>query len=99
MPMRAQTREVFCSACMRMRPLSQRTRALHVNLRGELTISQPEHMGIAEYERPGTIFACGDGDVLVLVERYLHTRGFNAEHALHLSAPGHTGHDLTGYLA
>lgn len=89
---------LFCSACMRMQPLDGKWRALHIDSDGDLVLTTPEKDGDNFYERPNTVFGCGDGAVLVLVERYLHTRGFDVAHALNLSTSGHTGEDLTSYL-
>jgi hypothetical protein len=93
------TKELYCSACMRMQPLDENWRALHIDSDGDLVLTRPEKDGEHFYERPNTVFACGEGSALVLVERYLHTRGFDLAHALNESRAGaHTGEDLTGYL-
>jgi len=94
----AEPKQLYCHACMRMQTLDANWLALHIDGVGDLVLTKPERYGEMEYERPGTVLACGQGAALVLVERFLHTRGFNAAHKLRTSASGHTEQELTAYL-
>lgn len=68
--------QLFCSACFQRHEVDARWRALHVDADGDLLLTWPELNGASEYERPGTVFACGEGAALQLVERYLQSGGF-----------------------
>jgi len=60
--------------------------ALYIDADGRLVCAPPERGCDIDYERPDTVFACGQGSALVLFERYLHTRSFTVAQALHLAA-------------
>jgi hypothetical protein len=65
---------------MREEPVDARWVALWIDSDGRLTMSQPEHGCDLDYERPDTVFACGQGSALVLTERYLHSKSFRLAH-------------------
>lgn len=68
--------QLFCSVCDRTHEVDHLWRALHIDADGDLLLTRPERNGATEYERPGTVFACGEGAALQLVERYLQSGGF-----------------------
>ena len=73
----------YCSACFRDQPFDARWFALHIDSDGDLILTRPVMEGAIEYERPNTVFACGQGTALVLVERYLHCGSFELAQSLH----------------
>lgn len=85
-------RTAWCSACMRFETVDANWRALWIDSDGDLRVGQPERGCDLDFERPNTIFACGEGTALVLTERYLHTRNFDAE--LALAEAAHLPNDL-----
>jgi hypothetical protein len=70
----------FCSACLRNEPVDKNWRALWIDSDGDLRITAPERGCDLDYERPHTVFACGEGSALALTERYLHSRNFRLAH-------------------
>lgn len=70
----------FCSGCMRDQPVDANWVALWIDGDGDLRITAPEKGCDIDYERPDTVFACGQGSALVLTERYLHSRSFRLAH-------------------
>jgi hypothetical protein len=70
----------FCSGCLRTQPVDRNWRALWIDGDGDLHITAPEHACDLDFERPNTVFACGEGSALALVERYLHSRSFQLAH-------------------
>ena len=81
------TRTAFCSGCLRTQPVDAHWLALWIDGDGDLRVTAPGRGCDLDYERPGTVFACGQGSALVLTERYLHTRSFRLAHDLHLHQP------------
>ena len=77
----------FCAACFRVEAVTDKWRALHIDSDGDLLMTRPAAGGVLDYERPATVFACGEGTALALVERYLHSGTFDIAHELHLNAP------------
>jgi len=75
----------WCSACMRYERVDRHWLALYIDSDGRLITAQPERGCDIDYERPDTVFACGQGSALVLFERYLHTRSFALAHDIHLN--------------
>lgn len=73
-------RTAFCSGCMRMEPVDANWVALWIDSDGDLLMTSPERGGSLDFERPGTVFACGQGSALVLTERYLHRANFQVAH-------------------
>jgi hypothetical protein len=61
---------------MREEPVDERWRALWIDSDGDLRLTKLERAGDMDFERPDTVFACGQGSALVLVERYLHHASF-----------------------
>lgn len=90
--------ERYCDACMKMQPFDSEWKALWIDADGDLRMTDADREGTTAYERAGTVMACGQGSALVLVERFLHTRGFNPSIALNHSTSGQTGRELTVYL-
>ncbi len=86
----------FCSACMRDQVVDASWRALWIDSEGRLLISPPERGCDIDYERPNTVFACGQGSALALTERYLHRAGFDLAHPPQ-SQPGYTGSELNQF--
>ena len=78
-------RTAFCSACMRFEMVDHHWLALYIDGDGRLICAEPERGCDIDYERPGTVFACGQGSALVLFERYLHARSFRIAHNIHLN--------------
>jgi hypothetical protein len=70
----------FCSGCLRIEPIDKNWRALWIDSDGDLCISSPEHGCDLDFERPRTVFACGQGSALTLTERYLHHTSFQLAH-------------------
>ena len=75
----------YCSACMRDEPVDKHWLAFYIDANGRLVCAEPERGCDIDYERPDTVFACGQGSALVLFERYLHTRSFTLAHDIHLN--------------
>jgi hypothetical protein len=69
-----------------MEPVDKSWRALWIDADGDLRISSPEKGCDLDFERPGTVFACGEGSALALTERYLHSTSFLLAHALEVSS-------------
>ncbi len=82
-----------------MQPVSRHWRALWIDGDGDLICTLPERGCDLEYERPGTVFACGQGAALALTERYLHSHSFGACEDLSPAQPGHTGDASTQHLS
>ncbi len=90
--------ERYCDACMKMQPIDSKWKALWIDADGDLHMTDADREGTTAYERPGTVMACGQGAALVLVERFLHSRGFNPSISLNHSQPGQTERELAAYL-
>ncbi len=73
-------RSAYCSGCMANQPVDENWRALWIDSDGDLRITALERSGDIDFERPGTVFACGQGSALALTERYLHSRSFTLAH-------------------
>ena len=69
-------RTAYCSACQREELVDKHWLAFYIDSDGDYVATQPEHGCDIDYERPNTVFACGQTTALVLFERYLHTRSF-----------------------
>ncbi|QHN04397.1 hypothetical protein FTO74_14270 [Granulicella sp. WH15] len=69
--------QAYCSGCMATQPIDANWRALWIDSDGDLLMSRPERDGDIDFERPGTVFACGQGAALCIVERYLHSGTFD----------------------
>ena len=67
----------FCSGCMSWQTVDSAWRALWIVGDGDLLVTHPEHSCDLDFERPDTVFACGQGSAMVLVERYLQTGCFD----------------------
>ena len=80
----------YCSACMRYEPVDTHWVALWIDSDGDLRVTAPEKGCDLDYERPDTVFACGQGSALALTERYLHHGSFTHAHNHHLAMTGHT---------
>ena len=70
----------FCSGCMRVEAVDAHWLALWIDSEGRMTMSLPERGCDIDYERPDTVFACGQGSALALTERYLHSASFRLAH-------------------
>ena len=86
----------YCSGCMRMQLVDAHWLALWIDSDGDLRISEPERGCDIDYERPDTVFACGQGSALALTERYLHHGRF-AVYDVSSAMQGHacTAHNRT----
>lgn len=73
------SKHAYCSGCMRVEPVDAHWRALWIDSDGDLRVSALEHSGVY-FERSGTVFACGQGSALKLIERYLHSASFLLAH-------------------
>lgn len=75
----------FCSACLRVEPVDSEWRALWIDADGDLRLSAPGRAFAPELDRDSTVFVCGQGSALVLVERYLHSHNFLSAHETAMS--------------
>jgi len=75
----------FCSGCRELQTVDPNWRALWIDSDGDLHITALEHAGCLDFERPGTVFACGEGSALRLTERYLHSCNFVSAHDAEIS--------------
>jgi hypothetical protein len=73
-------RTAYCSGCMQEELVDKSWLALWIDSDGDLRITQLEKGADLDFERPDTVFACGQGSALVLTERYLHHRSFLHAH-------------------
>lgn len=74
-----------CKACDEIQPVDGHWRALWVDAKGALRVSPA--MAVDERCFYGdTVYACGQGSALVLVERWLHTGTFEPAQA-HIPQP------------
>lgn len=78
-------RTAYCSACQREELVDKHWLAFYIDSDGDFVSTQPERGCDIDYERPNTVFACGQHTALVLFERWLHTRSFTAEHTTNLN--------------
>ena len=78
-------KQAYCSACMRTQAVDVHWVALWIDSDGDLRITRPEKGCELDYERPDTVFACGQGSALALTERYLHWGDFRLAHDAHLA--------------
>ena len=86
----------FCSGCVAIEPVDANWRALWIDPDGGLKITDPERGCDLDYERPNTVFACGQGSALALTERYLQSAGFSLAKPPQ-SQPGYTGEELNRF--
>jgi hypothetical protein len=70
----------FCSGCICEQLVDAHWRALWIDGDGDLRITAPEKGCDLDFERPNTVFACGQGSALRLTERYLHAASFTLAH-------------------
>jgi hypothetical protein len=83
----------FCSAHLRDELVDRHWRALWIDSDGCLRTTRPELDCNLDFERPETVFACGQEAALILTERYLHSGRFDAAPEAHLTMPGSAGTD------
>ena len=65
-------RVAWCGGCGALQQVDQHWLAFFVDSDGRLIQSVPEKGCDLDYERPGTVFACGQGSALIIFERFLH---------------------------
>ncbi len=57
--------KAFCSSCLCDRVIDHKWRAIWIDTDGDLVVSVPSKECDIDFERPGTVFACGEGCALV----------------------------------
>lgn len=74
----------FCSGCAGLQPFDAQWRAVWIDSDGDLVMTSPEKGGDLDFERPNTVFVCGQMCALKITERYLHSGSFEQAHATEL---------------
>lgn len=89
-------RTALCSGCLLEETVDLSWRALWIDSDGDLVIAAPVKGGDLDFERPNTVFVCGQLCALRLTERYLHSGSFEQAHAdaLQLANAAREANDL-----
>jgi hypothetical protein len=75
-------RKAWCSGCLTEQLVDHKWRAIWIDTDGDLIVSVPSKECNVDFERPGTVFACGEGCSLVITERYLSFNSLDVPQAI-----------------